>query len=164
MAEPPVNNELPVPREDGHTASDSESNNGRGSGARQATSVRRPSPRRAAAREVSPHRATSRVPSPRRTICRIPSPRRIASKVHIPVLNREPRSAYDIMGIVTGQLGRLDRFESNYARQMEVEEQLRQEKAWRKKTEEKLKKMETEMKKSEGGKLAPQHSDQLFTT
>ncbi|MED6182799.1 hypothetical protein PIB30_032020 [Stylosanthes scabra] len=145
MAEPPVNNELPAPREDGHTASDSESNNGRGSGARQAASVRRPSPRRAAAREVFP----------RRTVSRIPSPWWIASEVHIPVHNREPRSAYDMMGIVTGQLGRLDRLESNYARQMEVEEQLRQEKAWRKETEEKLKKMETEMKKREGGKSAP---------
>ncbi|MED6173611.1 hypothetical protein PIB30_061243 [Stylosanthes scabra] len=100
MAEPPVNNELPPPREDGHTASDSESNNGRGSGARQAAAVRRPSPRREATREVSPRRTTSRVPTPRR---------------------------------------RLDRLESNYARQREVEEQLRQEKAWRKETEEKLK-------------------------
>ncbi|MED6118454.1 hypothetical protein PIB30_002706 [Stylosanthes scabra] len=37
MAEPPVNNRQLAPRENGHTTSDTESNNGRGNGANQAT-------------------------------------------------------------------------------------------------------------------------------
>ncbi|MED6169730.1 hypothetical protein PIB30_024102, partial [Stylosanthes scabra] len=51
------------------------------------------------------------------------------SQIHIPVRHRDHMSAYDVMGIVTGQLGRLDRLESNYARQREVEQELRQEQA-----------------------------------
>ncbi|MED6117681.1 hypothetical protein PIB30_112031, partial [Stylosanthes scabra] len=131
MAEPPVNHRQSPPREDGRTASDSASNNRRNNRNR-ATSSRRRSPRR----QISP------IPSPRRAVTQIPSTRRVASQIHVPVRHREHRSAYDIMGIVTGQLGRLDRLESNYARQREVEQELRQEQAWRKETEEKLRRME----------------------
>ncbi|MED6180584.1 hypothetical protein PIB30_011345 [Stylosanthes scabra] len=118
MAEQPVNNRQPGPREDGRMTSDLESNNGRRGGRNQATSSRHPSPRR--------------IPSPRRATSQISSPRRIASQIHIPVNNREHKSAYDIMDIVIGQMGRLDRLESDFTRQREVEEQLRQEQAWRK--------------------------------
>ncbi|MED6206898.1 hypothetical protein PIB30_030899 [Stylosanthes scabra] len=97
-------------------------------------------------------------------VTQIPSPPRIASQIHIPVRHRDHRSAYDIMGIVTGQLDRLDRHESNYARQREIEQELQQEQAWTKETEEKLRKMEAEMKRKEANESTPHYSDLLFTT
>ncbi|MED6224141.1 hypothetical protein PIB30_080982 [Stylosanthes scabra] len=141
MAEPQVNNQQSAQMQDGRTTSESGSNNGRQNGRNRPTSSRRPSPRRA--------------------VSQIPSPRRVESQIHIPIRDREHRSAYNIMGIVTGQLDCLDRLESNYARQREVEQQLRQEQAWRKATEEKLRKMEAELKKKEVNRATPHHSDLL---
>ncbi|MED6170854.1 hypothetical protein PIB30_035029 [Stylosanthes scabra] len=93
MAEPPVNHRQSPPRVDGCTAFDSESNNVRRNRRNRATSSRRRSPRRI---------ASSPIPTPRRAVTQIPSPPHIASQLHIPVRHREHRSAYDIMGIVTG--------------------------------------------------------------
>ncbi|MED6141602.1 hypothetical protein PIB30_105081, partial [Stylosanthes scabra] len=154
MVEIPANNRQSPPRVDGCTASDLESKNMRRNGRNHVPSSRRRSPRRL----VSP------ILSPRRAATQIPSPRRIASRIHIPVRHRDHRSAFDIMGIVAGQLGRLDRLENNYARQREVEQELRQEQAWRKETEEKLRRMEAEMRRKEVNTSTPHRSDLLFTT
>ncbi|MED6110048.1 hypothetical protein PIB30_039313 [Stylosanthes scabra] len=88
MAEPPVNNRKTAQMQDGCTTSDSGSNNGRRDGRNRPTSSRRPSPRQA--------------------VSQVPFPRRLASQIHIPVRDRDHGSAYDIMGIVTRLLGRLD--------------------------------------------------------
>ncbi|MED6227538.1 hypothetical protein PIB30_114529, partial [Stylosanthes scabra] len=68
------------------------------------------------------------------------------------------------MGIVTGQLGHLDRLENDLARQREIEEQLHREQAWRKETEEKLKRLEAELKRKEVVKRTSAHADLDFTT
>ncbi|MED6148537.1 hypothetical protein PIB30_054051 [Stylosanthes scabra] len=154
MAKPPVNNRQHAQRVDGRTASNSELNNGRQNGRNHASSSRCRSFRR----------ETTQIPSPQRAVSQTRSPRRIASQIHILARNRDHRSAYDIMGIVTGQLGCLDRLKSNYARQREVEQELRQEQAWRKETEEKLRKMEAKLKRKAANKATLYHSDLLFTT
>ncbi|MED6172975.1 hypothetical protein PIB30_055044 [Stylosanthes scabra] len=89
-ADPQPNNRQAIPREDGHTASDSNSDNGRRGRANQATSARRA------------------------------SPQRVASHIHIPRRDGEQRNTHDLMGIVTGQLCRLDRLENDLARRREI--------------------------------------------
>ncbi|MED6139775.1 hypothetical protein PIB30_087126 [Stylosanthes scabra] len=134
MADPQPNNRQAIPREDENTASNSNSGNGRRGRADQATSARRA------------------------------SSQRVASQIHIPRRDGEHRNTHDLMGIVTRQLCHLDRLENDLARQREIEHQLHIKWAWRKETEEKLRKMEAELKRKETNKAIPHHSDLLFTT